>query len=47
MPVDGEVTADDEWRVVTATGTYAVDDTVIVRYRTRDGVRVSTSSSRW
>ena len=26
-----------EWRVVEATGTYAVDDTVIVRYRTRDG----------
>ena len=26
-----------EWRVVTATGTYAVDDTVIVRYRTREG----------
>lgn len=30
------VAADDEWRRVTATGTYAVDDTVIVRYRTRD-----------
>ncbi len=27
----------DEWRRVTATGTYAVADTVIVRYRTRDG----------
>ena len=27
----------DEWRVVEATGTYAVDDTVVVRYRTRDG----------
>ena len=27
----------DEWRVVTATGTYATEDTVIVRYRTRDG----------
>ena len=27
----------DEWRVVTATGTYATDDTVVVRYRTRDG----------
>ncbi|MCF6379464.1 SURF1 family protein [Nocardioides KLBMP 9356] len=26
-----------EWRIVEATGTYAVDDTVIVRYRTRDG----------
>jgi cytochrome oxidase assembly protein ShyY1 len=32
-PVDGT----DEWRVVQATGTYAVDDSVIVRYRTRDG----------
>lgn len=27
----------DEWRIVEASGTYAVDDTVIVRYRTRDG----------
>lgn len=26
-----------EWRVVTATGTYATEDTVIVRYRTREG----------
>jgi cytochrome oxidase assembly protein ShyY1 len=32
-PVDAE----DEWRIVEATGTYAVDDTVIVRYRTREG----------
>ncbi|HET9420916.1 MAG TPA: SURF1 family protein [Nocardioides sp.] len=32
-----EVAEDDEWRQVTATGTYATDDTVIVRYRTRDG----------
>ena len=31
------VAEDDEWRLVTATGTYAADDTVIVRYRTRDG----------
>jgi cytochrome oxidase assembly protein ShyY1 len=31
------VAEDDEWRQVTATGTYAADDTVIVRYRTRDG----------
>ncbi len=31
------VTATDEWRIVEATGTYAVEDTVIVRYRTRDG----------
>ena len=32
-PVD----EDHEWRVVTATGTYATEDTVIVRYRTREG----------
>ena len=32
-----EVAADDEWRLVTATGTYDADDTVVVRYRTRDG----------
>jgi cytochrome oxidase assembly protein ShyY1 len=32
-----EVDADDEWRVVTATGTYVTDETVIVRYRTREG----------
>ncbi|WP_134766110.1 SURF1 family protein [Nocardioides sp. 1609] len=35
-PGDG-LPQDEEWRVVTATGTYDVDDTVIVRYRTRDG----------
>lgn len=33
----GTVTPQQEWRVVSATGTYAVDDTVVVRYRTRDG----------
>ncbi len=27
----------DAWRLISATGTYAVDQTVIVRYRTRDG----------
>src|SRR5689334_5749764 len=27
----------DQWRIVEATGTYDVDDTVIVRYRTREG----------
>ena len=32
-----DVTGATEWRIVEATGTYAVDDTVIVRYRTRDG----------
>ena len=31
------VSTSDEWRVVTATGTYDAEDTVIVRYRTRDG----------
>lgn len=31
------VAAAEEWRIVEATGTYAVEDTVIVRYRTRDG----------
>ena len=31
------VAEDDEWRQVTATGDYDADDTVIVRYRTRDG----------
>lgn len=31
-----EVAAEDEWRRVTATGTYAVDDTIIWRYRTPD-----------
>ena len=28
---------DDEWRVVTATGTYLADETIVVRYRTREG----------
>jgi cytochrome oxidase assembly protein ShyY1 len=32
-----EVRSDDEWRLVTATGTYDTADTVVVRYRTRDG----------
>ena len=34
---DRPVAAEDEWRLVTATGEYATDDTVVVRYRTRDG----------
>jgi cytochrome oxidase assembly protein ShyY1 len=44
VPVDevlapGEpVAADEEWTVVTATGVYDADDTVVVRYRTRDGI---------
>ena len=32
-----EVRAEDEWRRVEATGTYAEDDSVVIRYRTRDG----------
>jgi cytochrome oxidase assembly protein ShyY1 len=32
-----DVAEDDEWRQITATGSYAPQDTVIVRYRTRDG----------
>ena len=32
-----DVPQDSEWRIVEATGTYAVEDTVIVRYRTREG----------
>jgi cytochrome oxidase assembly protein ShyY1 len=28
----------DEWRLVEATGTYAAEDMVVVRYRTRDGL---------
>jgi cytochrome oxidase assembly protein ShyY1 len=31
------VADNDEWRLVTATGTYDTDDTVVVRYRTRQG----------
>ena len=31
------VEPDEEWRLVTASGQYAAADTVIVRYRTRDG----------
>jgi cytochrome oxidase assembly protein ShyY1 len=31
------VVEDDEWRQVAATGRYDADETVIVRYRTRDG----------
>ena len=32
-----DVTSADEWRQVTATGTYDTADTVVVRYSTRDG----------
>ncbi|HEU4812538.1 MAG TPA: SURF1 family protein [Nocardioides sp.] len=34
---DRSVPATSEWRQVTATGTYDTDDTVIVRYRSREG----------
>lgn len=37
LAVGETVGTSDEWRQVTATGTYAVEDTVIVRYRTREG----------
>lgn len=32
------VSSQDEWRLVEATGTYAVEETIIVRYRTREGL---------
>lgn len=37
LAVDTPVDAQDEWRRVTATGDYAEDESVIVRYQTRDG----------
>ena len=37
LSVGRPVAEQDEWTRVTATGTYAVDDTVVVRYRTREG----------
>lgn len=37
LAVDREVSDQDEWRLVEATGTYAPEDTVIVRYRTYKG----------
>ena len=37
LGVGEPVEADAEYTVVEATGTYAVEDTLIVRYRTRDG----------
>jgi cytochrome oxidase assembly protein ShyY1 len=36
LAVGREVADDDEWRLVEATGTYAAEETVVVRYRTRD-----------
>lgn len=37
MSQDGGPEAGDEWRLVTATGEYDVDNTVTIRYRTREG----------
>ncbi|MCW2767365.1 MAG: hypothetical protein JWO11_3324 [Nocardioides sp.] len=37
LAADRPVDKTDEWRIVSATGEYDVADTVIVRYRTRDG----------
>jgi cytochrome oxidase assembly protein ShyY1 len=37
LAVDRPVSPQDEWRRVTATGEYAEDETVVVRYQTRDG----------
>ncbi|MFW6774873.1 SURF1 family protein [Nocardioides sp. CPCC 205120] len=36
LGVGEPVDASEEWTSVTATGTYAVEDSVVVRYRTRD-----------
>ncbi len=38
LAVDGEVSSDDEWRLISARGTYAAEDTVVIRYRSRDGL---------
>ena len=38
LGVGRTVAETDEWRLVEATGTYAVEATVVVRYRTRDGM---------
>jgi len=37
LAVETPVDARDEWRQVSATGTYDEDETVIIRYQTRDG----------
>ena len=37
MSTAAPLDAEDEWKRVTATGTYVVEDTVVVRYRTREG----------
>ncbi len=36
---DSDPSEQDEWRVVTATGTYDAARTVVIRYRTRDGAQ--------
>ena len=38
LAVDREVSDADQWRLVEATGSYAAEDTVVVRYRSRGGV---------
>jgi len=37
LAIGREVPATSEWKLVTATGTYDENDTVVVRYSTRDG----------
>ncbi|HEX5089447.1 MAG TPA: SURF1 family protein [Nocardioides sp.] len=34
-----DASAQDEWRLVSATGTYDASQTVVIRYRTRDGAQ--------
>jgi cytochrome oxidase assembly protein ShyY1 len=36
---DRDVSAQDEWRVISARGTYDPSQTVVIRYRTRDGAQ--------
>jgi cytochrome oxidase assembly protein ShyY1 len=36
---DHDASDQDEWRVVSATGTYDASQTVVIRYRTRDGAQ--------
>jgi len=38
LAVDRPVARADEWRRIEARGTYVPEDTVVIRYRTRDGV---------
>ena len=37
MALDRDLGSEDQWKRITATGIYAVEDTVVVRYRTREG----------